>query len=202
MRLYELAPTAIVGLFPSDHYIGNEARFAEHLDLAFDAAGDSDDTVVLLGAEATGPEQAYGWIVPETSLAPADLHLLPVRRFVEKPDPRLANELWRGGALWNTLVLVARASALLQIFIMTMPRLYGSFSAVRPVLGTVFEAGVLKRLYDEIPISGFSEVVLQRCAANLLVMPMRGVEWCDLGEPARVIQVARQIGVSPQWVVA
>jgi hypothetical protein len=43
---------------------------------------------------------------------------------------------------------------------------HGSFSDVRPALGTAFEANVLKRLYDDIPISGFSEVVMQQCAAN------------------------------------
>jgi mannose-1-phosphate guanylyltransferase len=200
MRLYELAPSAIVGLFPSDHYIGNEARFVKYADSAFDAAADSDDAVILLGAEAGGPEQAYGWIEPETSLASA-ARLFSVRRFVEKPDARLANELWRGGALWNTFVLVARVSALLRMFIVTMPRLYGSLSDVRPALGTVFEADVLARLYDQLPISGFSELILQRWAASLLVMPMRGVEWCDLGEPGRVMQVVRQIGVCPQWAV-
>ncbi|MDO8430996.1 MAG: sugar phosphate nucleotidyltransferase [Candidatus Binatus sp.] len=202
MQICERSPSAIVGLFPSDHYFGNEARFIEYVGSAFDAAGDSDDAVVLLGAEATGPEQAYGWIEPEISLTSAQPRLLSVRSFVEKPDARLANDLWRSGALWNTFVLVARASALMQMFIRAMPRLYSSFSTVRPVLGTMFEAEVLTRLYNELPTSCFSEVVLQRCAANLMVMPMRGVEWCDLGEPARVTKVARQIGVSPQWAVA
>ena len=201
MRLYELAPSAIVGLFPSDHYFGNEARFAEYADSAFSVAADSE-AAVLLGAEATAPEQAYGWIEPETSLTSADQRLFSVRRFVEKPDARLANDLWRGGALWNTFVLVARVSTLLQMFILEMPRLYRSFSDVRPVLGTMFEAEVLSRLYNELSTSSFSELVLQRCAANLVVMPMRSVEWCDLGEPHRVIQVAKQIGVSPQWAVA
>jgi hypothetical protein len=60
----------------------------------------------------------------------------------------------------------------------------------------------MTRLYDELSISGFSELVLQQCATNLLVMPMRGVEWCDLGEPTRVMRIARQIGVSTQWAVA
>ncbi len=60
----------------------------------------------------------------------------------------------------------------------------------------------LSRLYDELSTSGFSEVVLQRCAANLLVMPMRGVEWCDLGQPGRVMQVVQQMRVPPQWAVA
>lgn len=201
MRLDELAPYAIVGLFPSDHYFGDEARLAEYADSAFAAATDSD-VVVLLGAEAAGPEQAYGWIEPETSLTSADQRLFSVRRFVEKPDAQLANELWRAGALWNTFVLVARGSTLLQLFIVTMPRLYKSFSDVRHALGTVFEADVLARLYDQLPILGFTELALQRCAANLKVMPMHGVEWCDLGEPARVMQVVRQIGVSPRWAVA
>jgi len=201
VRLWDLAPSAIVGLFPSDHYIGNETRFAAYADSAFSAAADSE-VAVLLGAEPTAPEQAYGWIEPETSLTSADQRLFSVRRFVEKPDVTLANELWRAGALWNTLVLVARLSTLLHMFIRAMPRLYRSFSDVRPLLGTVREAEALTRLYHDLPTSGFSEVVLQRNATNLMVMPMRGVEWCDLGEPARVIQVAKQIGVSPQWAVA
>ena len=201
VRLWDLAPSAIVGLFPSDHYIGNEARFAACVDSAFEIAADSN-AVVLLGAEARGPEQSYGWIEPETSLTSAEQRLFSVRRFVEKPGARLANELWRGGALWNTLVLVARLSTLLEMFIRATPRLYRSFGEVRALLGTVREAEVLTRLYHELPTSGFSEVVLQQNAAKLMVMPMRGVEWCDLGEPARVIQVARRIGVYRQWAVA
>lgn len=140
MRLYEMAPSALVALFPSDHYFGNESRFIKYVDSAFDATADSDDAVVLLGAEATGPEQAYGRIEPEVPPSPNIQSLLSVRRFVEKPDARVANELWRGGALWNTLVLIARASTLLRMYILEMPRLYSSFSDVRLALGTMFEA--------------------------------------------------------------
>ena len=202
MRIYEQAPSAIVALFPSDHYFGKEARFINYVDSAFDAARDSDDAVVLLGAEATGPDQAYGWIEPEISLTSDRQRLFSVRRFIEKPDAKLANDLWRGGAQWNTFVLVARASALLRMFILEMPRLYKSFSDVRASFGTVLEGQVLSRLYDRFSTSCFSELVLQHSTANLAVMPMRGVEWCDLGEPARVIQLAKQIGVFPQWAVA
>ena len=202
MRLYDIAPSALLALFPSDHYFGNESRFINYVDSAFDAVDNSDDTVVLLGAEATGPEQAYGWIEPEVPLSSATQSLLPVRRFVEKPDERVANELWRRGALWNTLVLVARASTILQMFILETPRLYSSFNDVRLALGTMFEAEVLARLYCRFPTYGFSELVLQRYAKRLMVMPMRGVEWCDLGQPTRVMQVVKQMGVPPLWAVA
>lgn len=202
MRLYDMAPSALVAMFPSDHYFGNESRFINYVDSAFDSVDNSDDTAVLLGAEATGPEQAYGWIEPEVPLSSATQSLLPVRRFVEKPDGRVANELWQAGALWNTLVLVARASTLLQMFILETPCLYSSFSDVRLVLGTMFETEVLKRLYCEFPTSGFSEDVLQRYAKRLMVMPMRGVGWCDLGQPTRVMQVVRQMGAPPKWAAA
>jgi len=202
MRLYEMAPSALVALFPSDHYFGNESRFIKYVDSAFDATADSDDAVVLLGAEATGPEQAYGRIEPEVPPSPNIQSLLSVRRFVEKPDARVANELWRGGALWNTLVLIARASTPLRMYILEMPRLYSSFSDVRLALGTMFEAEVLARLYQEFPSSGFSELVLQRYAKRLTVMPMHGVEWCDLGQPTRVMQVVKQMHVPPRWAVA
>lgn len=202
MRLYDMAPSALIALFPSDHYFGNESRFIRYVDSAFDAVDNSDDAVVLLGAEATSPEQAYGWIEPEVPLSSATQSLLSVRRFVEKPDGRTANELWQGGALWNTFVLVARASTLLQMFILEMPRLYGSFGVVRLALGTMFEAEVLARLYCEFPTSGFSELVLQQYAKRLMVMPMRGVAWCDLGLPARVIQVVKHMGIPPRWAVA
>lgn len=202
MRVYQLEPSAIVGLFPSDHYFGNEDLFLKYVDSAFDAAGDSDDAVVLLGSEATSPEQAYGWIEPEISLMATEHRFFSVRCFVEKPNAKLAHKLWRSGALWNTFVLVARASALLQMFILEMPQLYKSFSDVRGVLGTVFEAEALTRLYHDFPTSSFSELVLQRCATNLMVMPMRDVEWCDLGQPGRVMRVVRQMGVPPQWLVA
>lgn len=202
MRLYEMAPSALVALFPSDHYFGNESRFVNYIDSAFDAASYSDETVVLLGAEATGPEEAYGWIEPEISVTSAAQNLLSVRRFVEKPDARLANELWRRGALWNTFVLVAHVTTLLQMFILEMPRLYSSFGDIRLVLGTMFEAEVLARLYHQLPTSCFNDAILQRSAANLTVMPMRGIEWCDLGQPERVIRVVRQMGARPRWAVA
>jgi mannose-1-phosphate guanylyltransferase len=202
MRIYERSPSAIVGLFPSDHYVGNESRFIEHLATAFDTASDHDDTMVLLGAQATGAEQSYGWIVPEASTASAASNIKSVQRFVEKPDARLANELWRAGALWNTMMMVGQASVFLRFFRTTMPYLYACFASAGAGLDTGVETEAMERLYRDIATSNFSEVVLQQAAAYLLVMPMSDVEWCDLGEPVRVMEVARQMGVSLKWAVA
>lgn len=199
MRGCEDAPSAVVGLFPSDHYVSDDGVFMRHVAAAFDAAEQSDEAVVLLGVEATSPEQGYGWVEPGGPLGLAGHALFSVRRFVEKPDRDLAEALWRGGALWNTFVLIGGVTTLLRMFIIALPRLYARFSAVRATLGTVFEESVLTRLYADLPALCFSESVLQRCAANLAVLPVHGVEWCDLGEPARVMRTVRQAGICPQW---
>jgi hypothetical protein len=63
-----------------------------------------------------------------------------------------------------------------------------------PCWGPCSKAEVPTRLYGAFPTSRFSELALQRLTANLRVMPMRGVEWCDLGQPGRVMQVVRKDG--------
>ena len=199
MQIHDEAPSSVVGLFPSDHYVNDDYGFMRHVAEAFDAVEVSDETVVLLGVEAGGPEQGYGWIEPVDPFCSSDQRLFSVKRFVEKPDAELAETLWRRGALWNTFVLVGHVSALLRMFMIYLPRLYGHFNGLVPILDSVFEPSILTRLYAELPTLCFSKDVLQKCAANLAVLPVRGIEWCDLGEPARVMETIRQAGVSPQW---
>jgi mannose-1-phosphate guanylyltransferase len=98
--------------------------------------------------------------------------------------------------------MVGRASVFLRLFRITMPYLYASFASAGAGLDTEVDSEETERLYSDLSTSNFSAVVLQQAAAYLLVMPMRDVEWCDLGEPVRVMQVARQMGVSLKWAVA
>jgi mannose-1-phosphate guanylyltransferase len=199
MRIHDEDPSSVVGLFPSDHYVNDDCGFMRHVAEAFGAAEARKETVVLLGVEARGPEQGYGWIEPGEPLASGGRKLFSVKRFVEKPDAAEAEALWRSGALWNTFVLVGHVSTLLRMFMSALPRLYGHFSRRLPSLDSAFEPTTMARLYAELPTLCFSKDVLQKCAADLAVLPVRGIEWCDLGEPARVMETIRQAGVSPQW---
>ncbi|HEY1252770.1 MAG TPA: sugar phosphate nucleotidyltransferase, partial [Thermoanaerobaculia bacterium] len=66
-------PRALVAVFPSDHFIGDDWAFAKHVaDLAVVAAR-HPDWIHLLGAEPDAPETGYGWIDPgdELDRAPA-----------------------------------------------------------------------------------------------------------------------------------
>jgi hypothetical protein len=80
-----------------------------------------------------------------------------------------------------------------------MPNLYLSFRKVRATFGTVFEEDTVERLYNDLPLSSFSDDVLVRHGVNLGVLPVAGVYWNDLGEPRRVIETMARLGIHHAW---
>jgi mannose-1-phosphate guanylyltransferase/mannose-1-phosphate guanylyltransferase/mannose-6-phosphate isomerase len=140
--------------------------------------------VVLLGAEATTPERGYGWIEPGRRIYPS--LLFRVKRFWEKPTQEGAQILWKRGSLWNTFVLVSRVSRLLALIAAAVPRLHQAFDVLKDALDTPQEHAAIERLYARIAASSFSDDVLSMVADSLAVLPLRGVEWSDIGEAHRV----------------
>src|SRR5690606_3836177 len=106
-------PNAVIALMPSDHHFGEEATFHDAVRSMLVAADTDEHNTVLLGVGAEAPNADYGWIVPGKRLADGTC---AVERFVEKPESDLALQLWQEDALWSTLVVGARAHALLRLF--------------------------------------------------------------------------------------
>jgi mannose-1-phosphate guanylyltransferase len=194
-----------VAIFPSDHYVGDDRRFMFHVEAASSVANEFPERVVLLGIPADTPESQYGWIEPAH---PFDFDLkgikpaLHVRRFWEKPSPSVALELWRQGFYWNSFVMVARITALLDLFARALPQLYISFAQLFFSFRSSSEKESVNRLYDEIPSISFSDNVLTDFCEELLVLPVHDVQWSDLGEPSRVLNVIAQLGLRPKWMAA
>ena len=90
----------MLGVFPSDHVIGDEPRFLKALQkgIAVAAAGDN---IVVLGIEPARAETGYGYI--ETGDLTSDDSALHVRRFIEKPNQNRAEEfVAAGNYYWNS----------------------------------------------------------------------------------------------------
>src|SRR5437016_2441871 len=101
-------PKAIIGMFPSDHVIGNEKRFRKDLEKALKIA-QAGENIVVMGVKPTRPETGYGYI--ETG---EKAHgIFRVRRFTEKPNSEKAQEfLDAGNYLWNSGMFVWSAKTL------------------------------------------------------------------------------------------
>jgi mannose-1-phosphate guanylyltransferase len=196
LRVAETAPAAAVAIFPSDHYLSDAKGFMRHVATAFKAVEERPELTVMLGITPDGPEQSYGWIEPGSEVR-SSVPIFTVGRFVEKPNADLAFKLWREGALWNSFVMVARASTLIGAFMIALPGLYVSFASIRPTFGTVFEKPTIERLYADLASSDFSQDVLEKWQANLAVLPVSRVGWSDLGDPRRVTETWTRAGIHP-----
>ena len=202
LRLAQVAPSASVAIFPSDHYVGDDLKFIHQVDLALEAATARPEITILLGLAAQSPEVDYGWIEPGEPITAGASPLFKVLRFWEKPPRTTAQALLERGCLWNSFVMVARASTLLGLIMMALPRLYTDFAAIRSKLGTPFEVRAVSALYAGLQPLNFSDQVLENQAVNLAVLPVCDLDWSDLGEPRRVMDVLARTGMTPRWAAA
>ncbi len=199
LKIAAADPLAIIGFFPSDHYVSDNAKFMAHIRSAFEAAQFRQDIVILLGVEPENPESEYGWIEPAGSIQ-GHRKLHRVARFWEKPNSRLAAVLQLRGCLWNSFVMVASARALIDIIASATPALYRAFASVTAFFGTNDEPRSIRRLYSQPQETNFSDRVLAVVPERLAVLKVTGIKWSDLGEPKRVLTSIRTAGVRPRWV--
>jgi len=169
---------------------------------AFASTETDPESVILLGATARNPEVAYGWIEPEGSSTESDApHFLRrVRRFWEKPSATQAQKLWEQGCLWNTFVMVGKASAFLTLIQATAPSLYqaAALLPVTPSLGLTPKA--LAALYARIESADFSRQSLSSSTELLKVSALGDVGWSDLGDPDRVVSTLTGDGLESSWI--
>jgi mannose-1-phosphate guanylyltransferase len=199
LRIADLAGDVPVAVFPSDHHVDPDATFAAHVETALRAVRAQPDRVVLLGVEAAHPETEYGWIEPGDTL-PDSGSLRSIRRFWEKPPRRLAEDLLRRGCLWNSFVMVGSTNGLVALVRRAMPALVAAFEPIRAARGPRDEAAAAARVYATLPATSFSDGVLAPAVDRLAVLRATGVEWTDLGHPARVIAILRRSARPPAWL--
>jgi len=200
LRIHAWDPAAAVAVFPADHFILEEAVFMAHAVQAIRFLEHQPGRVLILGIAPDRPETAYGWIEPGVELARhSGYDLLAVQRFREKPDARVAERYFMQGFLWNSLVLVGRVETLLACFRQVLPRLWASFQAVVPALGTSREAEVLEEVYRRLPSVNLSRDLLERIPDRLGAIPVKGVHWSDWGDEARILETLGRMGRAEEF---
>lgn len=203
LHLAALEPDATVAFFPSDHYFANDEAFMLNVESAFKAVELQPSAVVLLGIEPDKPETTYGWIEPAASLFGTEpTSISRVKRFWEKPTSPAAKKLMDAGCLWNSFVMVGRIDAFLKMIEQHLPDMFRMFNTSRRMLRTSHEQAVIRSIYSWIPETNFSGEVLEKAAAELMVMRVGDVGWCDWGEPQRVLGTLRGLGIRPEWAQA
>lgn len=194
------APNATVVIFPSDHFVFPEDRFLETVRRATHAIDVHQDRVLLLGVRPTHLELDYGWVNVGGVLGKqGNSSLLQVDSFIEKPSPLEALQAMTNGALWNTLVIVAKVETLWRLGWQCIPFIMEQFEWLGKTINTVQEHQTLHRLYQQMPHMNFSSEVLQKIPEHLGIMELEEVLWSDWGRPERIIETLEFLGKKPAF---
>lgn len=184
--ILESVEDGIVLLTPSDHGVSNSAAFHSGIRDVIDAIDAGITNVVLFGVAPSESTSDYGWIVPgEPSEGAAELPVRSVKRFAEKPNAARAEALFRAGALWNTMVLVAKASALIDLYRTHLP-CWAEVFARHQRLPLVRRQGFLEERYTALPAADFSRDILTPAEGLAVYAWPSAIGWTDLGTPERL----------------
>ncbi|HEU4367208.1 MAG TPA: sugar phosphate nucleotidyltransferase [Methylomirabilota bacterium] len=201
LRVAELAGDAPMAVFPSDHFVDDDAAFIGGVSAALDVVQHRPGLVALLGIEPSAPETEYGWIEFDGRPLPVEGEpVFPIRRFWEKPPAHVASRLMGLGCLWNSFVMVGRVTAFLDLFRATVPGLLRAFEPIRRTVGSAREADAAERVYRRLRAVNFSDRVLTPATGRLGVARLKGVRWSDLGSVERLLATIRGLGRRPRWL--
>jgi mannose-1-phosphate guanylyltransferase len=192
---------ALVAVFPSDHYVGNEWALMQQVDAAFRTVERRPELIVILGVRPDAPETDYGYVVPGSAMVvdgPSDLRR--VRRFIEKPTSRQADELIQHGALWNTSILVFRLQMLVDLMWSVIPTLSLRFMEIVDAIDTPCARDVIDAVYQGIPpvnlSRGILELLSDRWPSRLAVLRVGDAVWSDWGVEHRILRDLHAMGGS------
>lgn len=176
-------PSGVLGLFPSDHVIGDEKRFRETLLRAIKIASGGAN-IVVLGIRPTRAETGYGYIEAGGAYQGEALR---VRRFTEKPDAKKADEfLTAGNYFWNSGMFLWSARTLADALREHLPATATLLEEIAATFGTAKFANTFRKLYPRCENISVDYAVLEPRSAkgeegsNIFCLPA-DFGWNDLG---------------------
>ena len=177
-RIHAIDPSAVIGVFASDHAIDNEKAFIAAWDAAEIAA--EAGYLALLGIKPTEAATGYGYIKPGASLnlGAANLDIVAVTAFVEKPDSETAQSFVSAGYLWNSGMFVFRA----DVFMEKLARYQPDIAAV---ILNITDDNITTQ-YEKLPSLSMDHGLVELCD-KIAVVPV-DMAWSDLGNWESIYQ--------------
>ena len=158
-------PTAVIGMFPSDHVIADEKSFRNDIKRAAELAA-AGPNIVVIGIKPTRAETGYGYIevstdsstqrkrgaaqISEPSAKGQVPSAVPVRRFTEKPSADVAAQFVKAGNFfWNSGMFVWGARTLADALREHLPKTAPLLEEIAASYGTRKFEKTFAKLYPQ-----------------------------------------------------
>lgn len=166
----------IMCIFPSDHFIKNEAEFARILKAAILEA-ETTDQLITLGITPTFASTGYGYIrFDKTEAGVAK----KVTEFKEKPDEKTAEAYVASGEYaWNSGMFVWKASVIMEKFRELLPDVYACLEKIGEAMDTPEEQRVIDEVYSTIPSISIDYGIMEKSSDVKVISAEFG--WNDVG---------------------
>jgi mannose-1-phosphate guanylyltransferase len=192
LQIERTHPDAIVGVFPTDHYVEDDRAFIAHALRAVNTIARMPDKIGILGIVPDRPETGYGYILPASPVASFD-RAYHVHTFTEKPDVDTARAIISRGGLWNTFVMVFRLSRMMELLSQVVPDKFGKFSELRAWPERSAE------LYQNLDSWNLSKQLLSRIPQHLILIEVPDVRWSDWGTRESIERTYQNLNLIPFW---
>ncbi len=183
-------PDAVLGMFPADHVIANEAAFVSVIRRAVQLAA-AGENMVVLGITPTRAETGYGYIETGETMPSGELR---VRRFTEKPNQERAEEFVAAGNYhWNSGIFIWSARTLANAMREHLPETAPMLETIAAAYGTPQFKQVFAELYPQCENISVDYAILEPRSAkgehhsNLFCL-QADFGWNDLGSWAALYE--------------
>jgi mannose-1-phosphate guanylyltransferase/mannose-1-phosphate guanylyltransferase/mannose-6-phosphate isomerase len=166
----------IVGIFPSDHLIAQEAKFLDVVKFASTVA--MENRIVTLGITPSYPETGYGYIQTKAvSLKDqGSFKAYSVVKFHEKPALEKAQEfLQQGSFCWNAGIFIFKTSHMIELFKKHQPAMWQIVNELKA------DGSNLEQIYTAVQSISIDYAIMEKLGGDELACIPSEFGWSDVG---------------------
>lgn len=164
----------IVGIFPSDHMIEDEASFQTVIEKAISEA--KQDFVVTLGIKPSFPSTGYGYI---NTIANTLNTAVEVLSFKEKPSLESAASYLKAGTyFWNAGIFIFKVSTMINHFKSKCPEIWSVSAQIEKMQ---INSGDLKSTYEKFPNISIDYAIMEKLKSTDIRCIPCDIGWSDVG---------------------
>lgn len=181
----------IIVVLPSDHLIGDKAKFKKTILAGVQLAREKEG-LVTIGIKPDRPATGYGYIQKDHHVeTAAKIPAYHVKTFAEKPNEATARRfLDSGDFLWNSGMFIFRVSTFLKAMEEHLPDTYDSLLDVKRAIGKSNYDAVLQKAYRQIRSISIDYGIMEKAKNVFLLEGDFG--WSDLGSWEQVHRISHK----------